>query len=75
MIAGEGPYTFDINTVGKDFPLNLTMTKKPEIGDSDLIRFWFDGLVDIPEGQHVSTNFTVKENGEWPPRFNHSHSE
>ena len=31
MIAGEGPYTFDVNLIGKDFPLNLTMTKAPEM--------------------------------------------
>lgn len=76
MVAGEGPYTFDINTIGKDFPLNLTMTSAPAIKkDSKLIRVFFDGLFDIPEGQNVTTKFVVKENSVWPPRFNHSHSE
>lgn len=76
MVAGEGPYTFDISTFSKDMPLNLTMTKAPEMKkDSDLIKVYFDGLFDIPEGQNVTTNFTVKENSVWPHRFNHSHSE
>jgi len=38
MVANEGPYTFDLSIINKNYPLNMTMTKAPEIAEnSDLI--------------------------------------
>jgi len=76
MVAGEGPYTFDVNTMGKDFPLNLTMTTAPEMKEgSYLIKMFFDGLFDVPQNMNITNDWKVKKNTEMPPRFPHSHSE
>jgi len=51
MVANEGPYTFDLalKNINKNFPLNMTMTKAPQIAkNSDLILLNFDGLFHKP---------------------------
>jgi len=76
MVANEGNYTFVVDALGKQFPLNLTMTTAPELEKgSNLIQLFMDGLFDIPEGQEVLSKYKVEVNHEYPPRFAHSHSE
>jgi len=76
MVANEGPYTFVVPALGKQFPLNLTMSTAPKLEKgSNLIQLFMDGLFDIPEGQEVHSNYMVEVNHEYPPRFAHSHSE
>lgn len=74
MVTNEDPYTFVVNTLGKDFPLNLTMTAAPQVGN-DLIQVYFDGLFDIPANSTSNTDFAIEKNNEWPVRFEHAHSE
>lgn len=59
MVTNEGPYTFVVNTLGKEFPLNLTMTAAPHVG-GDLIQVYFDGLFDLPENVTSNTDFAVE---------------
>lgn len=59
MVTNEGPYTFVVNTLGKEFPLNLTMTAAPQVG-GDLIQVYFDGLFDLPENTTSNTDFAVE---------------
>jgi hypothetical protein len=76
MVANEGPYTFVVPALGKQFPLNLTMSTAPKLEKgSNLIQVLMDGLFDIPEGQEVHSKYKVEVNHEYPPRFAHSHSE
>lgn len=76
MVANEGNYTFVVPLLGKQFPLNLTMTTAPKIEKgSNLIQVFLDGLFDIPEGQEVHSKYKVEVNDEYPPRFQHSHSQ
>lgn len=76
MVANEGPYTFVVPALGKQFPLNLTMSTAPKLEKgSNLIQVFMDGLFDIPEGQEVHSKYKVEVNHEYPPRFAHSHSE
>ena len=74
MLAQEGPYTFDVPILGKTYPLNLTLTSAPKIGD-DLIQIYFDGLFNLAENVTDKDNFPEEVNHEWPTRFEHSHSE
>lgn len=74
MLAQEGPYTFDVPILGKTYPLNLTMTTAPKIGE-DLIQIYFDGLFHPAENATDEHNFPKEINSEWPMRFEHSHSE
>mmetsp|Transcript_5416 Transcript_5416/g.9107 ORF Transcript_5416/g.9107 Transcript_5416/m.9107 type:complete len:235 (+) Transcript_5416:455-1159(+) len=75
MISGEGPYTFSVPLLQNHYPLNLTMTKAPEIAkDSNLININFDGLFDYPQNSTVMTP-NVKRSAVYPDRLQHSHSE
>lgn len=47
-VANETAYTFDLDVLGKNYPLNMTMTKAPEV-DGEIIRLNFDGLFNQPE--------------------------
>lgn len=74
MLSQEGPYTFDVNLLGKNYPLNLTMTAAPKIG-GNLIQLYMDGMFDMAENATDEHNFPREVNKEWPQRFQHSHSE
>ena len=68
LAANEGPYTFDLNALGQDMALNMTMTTAPEVG-SDLTKIFFDGTFHSPNGT-IYPN-VIKD---YAPRFAHSHS-
>lgn len=55
LIANAGPYTFDVSVGG--MPLNLTMTKAPELQpNSDILRLNFDGLFNKKENATLGEN-------------------
>jgi hypothetical protein len=44
MVTNQTEYTWDLSLIDKKYPLNMTMTKAPEIAkDSNLIKLNFDG--------------------------------
>lgn len=44
MVMNQTEYTWDLNLLSNKYPLNMTMTKAPEIAkDSNLIKLNFDG--------------------------------
>lgn len=47
VIASEAPYTFDVPLLGKNFPLNLTMSAAPAFS-GNLIQINFDGTFHDP---------------------------
>jgi hypothetical protein len=49
-VANEGPYDFDVNVGGDDYPLNLTMTEEP-LMEHDLIKINFDGTFHEPANE------------------------
>jgi len=47
MVSNEDAYTFVFPMMGKNLPLNLTMTHSPLTEkNSDLIELYFDGIFD-----------------------------
>lgn len=61
-VASETAYTFDINILGKQYPLNMTMTKAPEV-DGEVVRLNFDGLFNQPEN---NAGFKMDSHGYFP---------
>jgi len=74
MLANEGPYDFDVPVLGKNYPLNLTMTSAPAIS-GNVVQVNFDGLFHQPENATGPAGFPIEDNAEWPERFEHSLSE
>lgn len=70
MAANEGPYTFDVNALGHDLSLNMTMTTAPEVG-GDLTKLYFDGTFHAVN-KTSPLPYGIKA---YAPRFAHSHSE
>jgi hypothetical protein len=53
MVHEQTEYTWDFGLLSKNYPLNMTMTKAPEIAkDSHLIKLNFDGTFH-KEGGHL----------------------
>lgn len=55
MVANQTEYTWDLNLLSKKFPLNMTMTRSPElVKDSHLIKLNFDGTFHKQGGHFVT---------------------
>jgi hypothetical protein len=51
MVTNQTEYTWDLSLIDKKYPLNMTMTKAPEIAkDSNLIKLNFDGSFHKSDG-------------------------
>jgi hypothetical protein len=50
-VTDETAQSFEVNLLGKSYPLNMTMTKAPEV-DGDIVKINFDGLFDEPANYH-----------------------
>lgn len=68
IIANEGPNTFDLGLFGKNYPLNMTMTKAPSMPvDSDLLTLNFDGTFHDP----VNARYPLLGHGYFPDIVSH----
>jgi hypothetical protein len=72
MVANEDKYTFVFPLMGKNLPLNMTMTHSPMI-KTDLIELYFDGMFDRTDADgDVGEPMDITD---YPPRIKNSNSE
>lgn len=75
MVANEDKYTFVFPLMGKNLPLNMTMTHSPLTKEnSDLIELYFDGMFDTSNTDSGSSSEPL-DITDYPPRIENSHSE
>lgn len=78
MVSNEGPYTFYSGLFGgANTGMNFTMTAAPQVvGDTDLVKIFFDGLFVPAEGQNDGPLIDFHSNLKtYPPRVEHSLSQ
>lgn len=61
-VAKETASTWELNVLGQSYPLNMTMTKAPEV-DGEIVKLNFDGLFDEPANQY---GFKMDSHGYFP---------